>query len=176
MSVAPPVIAGIVTNPIVQVQLNNASSPIGMSLSDLIDAAFGSVAGQSIYRGSNGWSTSTAKGPYAITFIKAGELADADDVAPWQYVPTNMTATLIAATVKTAPVGASIIGSVQSSTDGTTFGEIATFTIADAGKIYSNIVSIVIPAFTVVRLDVTQVGSGTAGSDLTVTLFGTAAQ
>lgn len=156
-----------------------------VGLSQIIDASFGSARYQSLYRGPSGWLTQTAVGPFVIDFFKTGSLSVATDVTSWRIVPTPWTVVSTAISVKTMPVGANLIVDVLYSTDnGTTFTTIFPTTahrptiIAGLqpfvfAYLESDDVS-VFAANTLLRLDVIQVGSGTAGADLSLTLFGNA--
>ncbi len=167
---------GIATNPVINVQLNPAASPAPISMGALLDAAFGSSQGQTIYRGATGWSTSAATGPYSVSFNKAGAITVADDIATWEIFPTITTITAVAACCKTAPVGTSLLISIKGSLNGSSFTEVAQGIVIDGTRLTVASTTGVLAAGTICRCDITQVGSGTAGSDLTVVLFGQAQQ
>lgn len=170
--------------PILSVQLNPSSSPVNMDLSAVIDTAFGSTVSNMLQRSSAGWksvSTNTLTGPLSIPLYRSGAISVATDVSLWGITPSNMTGLRIDAVLKTPAVGADFIFDIlKSPYAGLAFTSISSgfgFTINDGNHQLSGAVQPAVSAFTqhdLFRLDILQVGSGTAGSDLTVIIFGDA--
>ncbi len=157
----------------------SASAPVSTAT---MDAGLGATLGLVPQRGSSAWAGSTLPAPSVVMFWpKAGAVSVATDVAPWYICPRQCSGIRAFATAKTAPVGAAMIFDIMRSTDfGGSWASIWVtnpgnrLTIADGSKNGNTIAIDTIgpyDATDIFRLDVIQVGSGTAGSDITVEFF-----
>ena len=185
-------------NPVVLVKTSQDFPQGEASIQQVFDATFGIplfTAGtttlttpSALSRGGSGWKIGTVVGPSNIIFRKSGALSVATDVTLWEYCTSNLfTVKAWYLACKTAPVGANLIVDImQQVSAAPTWQSIwATNpshrpTLLDSNNVAWDMTTAAVPdtfifsASTVFRLDVIQVGSGTAGSDLTVVLFGTA--
>lgn len=106
--------------------------------------------------------------PRSYLFVDYQELIVEDNVGVNPIVEVDTAFDAIYAYVKEAPVGADIIVTITL----TDLTPVATITIPDGQNFASAAVSATVPAGTFIQMNVTQVGSTTAGSYLTVTLSG----
>ncbi len=174
--------AGQPNQPVIPVRGGPFASGSEAAISQILDGSYGAVVGNSLYRSTTGWLSGTTFAPYGFTFSKTGAISVATDVAPWLMVATPFVFSKILLMAKTAPVGAALIVDILYSPDGgANFASIGTgagYSLPDGSQsTFATISSALLFSIgAVLRLDVLQVGSGTAGSNLTVTAFGNAAQ
>lgn len=105
----------------------------------------------------------------SYVFLDYQDLIVEDDVGVNPVVEVDTAFQAIYAYVKTAPVGADIIATITY----TDLTPVATITIPDGQQFAIGSASFTVPAGTFLQMNVTQVGSSTPGSKLTVTLSGT---
>lgn len=149
-----------------------------------LDAWLGTTPGNVLYRSQTGWSSvvpTTIPLAYGLIFNVSGTLSVATDVSPHVLIPGTFSTFYLSGTCKTNPVGADVTIKFRFSSDfGQTFTQDTTFFTAclngtggAAGPqnngAFGN--GVWTPG-SIVGLDVTQVGSGTAGANLQVVLLG----
>ena len=116
-----------------------------------------------IFKTGTGWQVATVAAGFT-NLVQNGALTVTTGTKRW-YAPKAVTISKIVARVNTAPVGAAINITVKKNGSSG-----ATLVIADGGtKIINSSPSITLAEDDYLTVDITQVGSGTAGSDLTVT-------
>ena len=116
-----------------------------------------------IFKTGTGWQVATVSSGFT-NLVQNGALTVTTGTKRW-YAPKAVTISKIVARVNTAPVGAAINITVKKNGSSG-----ATLVIADGGtKIINSSPSITLAEDDYLTVDITQVGSGTAGSDLTVT-------
>ncbi len=117
--------------------------------------------------------------PVNYAFDKSGAVSVANDISPWRVITKASKLISWYAVAKTAPVGAILKADLKVSTDnGATFATLWGTTTANKPQIADGLKAgsgtafdtLTLAAGTIVRLDVLQIGSGTAGSDLSVVL------
>lgn len=117
-----------------------------------------------IFKTGTGWQIATASPSDFTNLVQTGALTVTTGTKRW-YAPKAVTISRIVARVNTAPVGAAINITVKKNGSSG-----ATLVIADGGtKIINSSPSITLAEDDYLTVDITQIGSGTAGSDLTVT-------
>ena len=117
-----------------------------------------------IFKTGTGWQIATASPSSFTNLVQTGELEVTTGTKRW-YAPKAVTIDRIVARANTAPVGAAI--NITVNKNGSSG---ATLVIADGGtKIINSSPSITLAEDDYLTVDITQIGSTTAGSDLTVT-------
>jgi hypothetical protein len=117
-----------------------------------------------IFKTGTGWQIATASPSDFTNLVQTGALTVTTGTKRW-YAPKAVTISRIVARVNTAPAGAAI--NITVNKNGSSG---ATLVIADGGtKIINSSPSITLAEDDYLTVDITQIGSGTAGSDLTVT-------
>lgn len=117
-----------------------------------------------IFKTGTGWQIATASPSSFTNLVQTGVLEVTTGTKRW-YAPKAVTIDRIVARVNTAPVGAAI--NITVNKNGSSG---ATLVIADGGtKIINSSPSITLAEDDYLTVDITQIGSSTAGSDLTVT-------
>lgn len=117
-----------------------------------------------IFKTGTGWQVATASPASFTNLVQTGTLEVTTGTKRW-YAPKAVTIDRIVARVNTAPVGAAI--NITVNKNGSSG---ATLVIADGGtKIINSSPSITLAEDDYLTVDITQIGSTTAGSDLTVT-------
>ena len=174
-AIYPPVSApgsGSPNQPLIPVRGGPFGNNTEATLGQIMDASFGSTSGATIYRDANSWRGTMALSSFVLQFRKAGALSVANDIELWQIMPVAAVGVYAALCCKTGPVGANLITKIgQSSDGGQNFTLIQTLAITNGSTWNTNALTQSFAQADILRLDVTQVGSGTAGSDLTVCLF-----
>ena len=109
------------------------------------------------------------------TLVVPGDLATGDDQTPWMYCGVAGTAQSVQAIVKTAPTGAAITIEIEIYNGGSWSTLVASteLSIADGASTGSTttFVTDTIAAGDRLRVNIDQIGSGTAGTDLTVSVL-----
>jgi len=117
-----------------------------------------------IFKTGTGWQIATASPSDFTNLVQTGELEVTTGTKRW-YAPKAVTISRIVARANTAPVGAAI--NITVNKNGSSG---ATLVIADGGtKIINSSPAITLAEDDYLTVDITQIGSTTAGSDLTVT-------
>jgi len=117
-----------------------------------------------IFKTGTGWQIATASPSDFTNLVQTGALTVTTGTKRW-YAPKAVTISRIVARVNTAPAGAAI--NITVNKNGSSG---ATLVIADGGtKIINSSPSITLAEDDYLTVDITQIGSTTAGSDLTVT-------
>lgn len=155
--------SGSQTGAFVECQASNGSTILAS-----IDAS-GVITGSNV-KG----STKSTKWSLAL----GGPASTGTDVANWSIIDEAVTATSVLIAAKTPPVGASFIVDILQSTDGSTWTSLwattpanrPTLTSGTTVATFSAFDSTAIPANSLLRCDIVQVGSSTPGESISLSL------
>jgi hypothetical protein len=111
------------------------------------------------------WSAPSGGGATTITFAIDGNLYVANDIIGAR-IRAGFTSTTMNVAVKTAPTGANLTGTIEYSTDETSWASIGTFTITDGSKTGTTAITQVFADDSFWRLNIATVGSTVVGNRL----------
>ena len=77
--------------PVLRATFPPGSTPVDCTISDIMDAHYGSSPGNVPQRQDQGWTGSITVSQLAIIFNVSGTLSAANDVAPWIVLPFAFT-------------------------------------------------------------------------------------
>jgi hypothetical protein len=132
-----------------------AQITVDAAVTSIVNAKIADTRAQFIVGGGVGGAEFSIHGPLIVF----------NDATPYWLAPKSGTFTSIVARVKTAPTGASLQGRINK--NGV---QVATFTISAGSSNTSSAINVQFAAEDYFSLDITQIGSTIAGSNLTVAL------